>query len=96
MSIRLIRTQKQLDRALTEIEASPGIVLYTLLDRELSDRLETKCREFGVPFLSVLDPVLQLFQSYLGGTSDAARRRPAHPQCRLFQAHRRAQLHDAA
>ena len=65
----LIRTQKQLDRALTEIETSPGIVLYTLLDRELSDRLETKCREFGVPFLSVLSPVLQLLQSYLGAES---------------------------
>jgi regulator of PEP synthase PpsR (kinase-PPPase family) len=65
----LVRTLKQLDRALTEIEASPGIVLYTLLDRELSERLETKCREFGIPFLSVLDPVLQLFQSYLGGAA---------------------------
>jgi regulator of PEP synthase PpsR (kinase-PPPase family) len=62
----LIRTQKQLDRALAEIEESPGIVLYTLLEDDLVHRLETKCRELGLPCLSILGPVLQLFQSYLG------------------------------
>ncbi len=30
----LVRTQKQLDRVLAEIEESPGIVLYTLLAGE--------------------------------------------------------------
>ena len=63
----LVRTRKQLDRVLSELEESPGIVLYTLLDRELADPLEEKCRALGLPFLSILDPVLQLFQSYLGG-----------------------------
>jgi regulator of PEP synthase PpsR (kinase-PPPase family) len=65
----LVRTQKQIDRVIAEIEASPGIVLYTLLDRELLVRLEGKCREFGVPYLSILGPVLGLFQSYLGEAS---------------------------
>jgi [pyruvate, water dikinase]-phosphate phosphotransferase / [pyruvate, water dikinase] kinase len=63
----LVRTHKQLDRVLTEIEHSPGIVLYTLLEADLSERLVTKCKEIGVPYLSILGPVLQLFQSYLGG-----------------------------
>ena len=31
----LVRTQKQLDRVLAEIEESPGIVLYTLLQENL-------------------------------------------------------------
>jgi regulator of PEP synthase PpsR (kinase-PPPase family) len=65
----LVRTRKQLDRVLNEIENEPGIVLYTLLDRDLADPLEEKCRALGLPFLSILDPVLQLFQSYLGGES---------------------------
>ena len=65
----LVRTRKQLDRVLDELENEPGIVLYTLLDRELADPLEEKCRALGLPFLSILDPVLQLFQSYLGGES---------------------------
>src|SRR5271154_5242114 len=52
----LVRTAKQLERVLAEIEASPGIVLYTLLQRNLTDRLEEKCRELGAPCLSVLGP----------------------------------------
>src|SRR5262249_24894139 len=67
----LVRSQKQLDRVLAEIEASPGIVLYTLLDSELSQRLEAKCRELSVPSLSILGPVLSLFQSYLGAETTA-------------------------
>jgi len=62
----LVRSEKQLDRVLAEIEASPGIVLYTLLDPDLTERLENKCRELGLPFMSILGPVLNLFQSYLG------------------------------
>jgi hypothetical protein len=62
----LVRTQKQLDRVLSEIEESPGIVLYTLLEEDLAARLETKCRELGLPCLSILGPVLHLFQAYLG------------------------------
>lgn len=62
----LVRTQKQLERVLNSIEEFPGIVLYTLLDRELAKRLENKCRSLGLPCLSILGPVLELFQSYLG------------------------------
>jgi [pyruvate, water dikinase]-phosphate phosphotransferase / [pyruvate, water dikinase] kinase len=65
----LVRTQKQLDRVLVEIEESPGIVLYTLLEENLVDSLEAKCRELGLPCLSILGPVLHLFQAYLGAES---------------------------
>src|SRR6202163_1652010 len=62
----LVRTQKQLDRALIEIEEAPGIVLYTLLEEDLVKRLEDHCRELSLPCLSILGPVLQLMRSYLG------------------------------
>jgi [pyruvate, water dikinase]-phosphate phosphotransferase / [pyruvate, water dikinase] kinase len=62
----LVRSEKQLDRVLAEIEASPGIVLYTLLDRVLTDRLEKKCKDLSLPVMSILGPVLSLFQAYLG------------------------------
>jgi len=65
----LVRTEKQLDRVIAEIETAPGIVLHTLLEETLTTRLEAKCREFGVPCLSILNPVLALFQSYLGAES---------------------------
>ena len=65
----LVRTDKQLERVISEIEAAPGIVLYTMLDDGIAKRLVEKCREFGLPCLSILDPVLALFQSYLGAES---------------------------
>jgi regulator of PEP synthase PpsR (kinase-PPPase family) len=54
----MVRSKKQLDNALAEITESPGLVLYTLL--------ENKCRDLALPCMSVLGPVLRLFQSYLG------------------------------
>jgi len=65
----LIRTQKQLDRVLAAIEESPGIVLYTLLQENLAAKLEEKCRKLRLPCLSILGPVLHLFQAYLGAES---------------------------
>jgi len=65
----LVRSSAQLDRVLNELESAPGMVLYTLVEPELAQRLESACREFGCPCLSVLDPVLTLFQSYLGTVS---------------------------
>jgi hypothetical protein len=62
----LVRSSRQLERVLTEIEGAPGIVLYTLLDAVLAERLEAQC---GVPCLSVLGPVLALLQNYLGAES---------------------------
>lgn len=62
----LVRNVRQLETALKEIELNPGIVLYTMVDRELASRIENHCRNVGVPCLSVLASVLALFQSYLG------------------------------
>jgi [pyruvate, water dikinase]-phosphate phosphotransferase / [pyruvate, water dikinase] kinase len=62
----LVRTPSQLDRVIAEIENAPGIVLFTLVDSDLSKRLEEGCEASGSPCLSVLGPILTLFQSYLG------------------------------
>ncbi|HEY5379332.1 MAG TPA: pyruvate, water dikinase regulatory protein [Pseudolabrys sp.] len=62
----MVRSKKQLDLCLAEINEAPGLVLYTLLEENLIQLLEDKCRELGLPCMSVLGPVLRLFQSYLG------------------------------
>ena len=62
----LVRTPSQLDRVIAEIENAPGIVLFTLVDSDLSKRLEDGCEASGSPCLSVLGPILMLFKSYLG------------------------------
>jgi regulator of PEP synthase PpsR (kinase-PPPase family) len=65
----MVRTPRQLDHIIAELEEEPGIVLYTLVDRALGEKLENACRDLGIPCASVLEPVLQLLQSYLGAAS---------------------------
>lgn len=65
----LVRTARQLEPVLDTIDGAPGIVLYTLLDPELSRQIDSRCRDMGVPCISVLDPVIAVFQSYLGPPS---------------------------
>jgi regulator of PEP synthase PpsR (kinase-PPPase family) len=62
----LVRSTAQLDRVIAALEEKPGIVLYTLVDGTLGERLETACRRIGIPCASVLEPVLQMLQAYLG------------------------------
>src|SRR5271165_373399 len=64
-----VRSNKQLDLVLRGIEEEPGVVLYTLLDDALIARLEDKCHDLGLPCLSILGPVLQLFPSHLATAS---------------------------
>lgn len=65
----LIRNRRQIERVLQEIESAPGIVLYTIVNNELTVELERRCKELGVPCLYVLEPIMKLFESYLGTAS---------------------------
>ncbi len=62
----LIRTEAQLEKAISEIQTAPGMVLYTLVEPSHSARLEEACRACGAPTLSILGPILNFFQSYIG------------------------------
>lgn len=62
----LIRTEKQLAKVFAEIDEEPGIVLYTVVDQELAREIDERCSAMGLPSVSVLEPVLAVFQSYLG------------------------------
>lgn len=62
----LIRSRPQLERVLAEIEAAPGLVLYTMVNPELRRILEARCAELQTPAVSVLDPLLAAFADYLG------------------------------
>ena len=65
----LVRNRKQLLSVLDAIDGAPGIVLYTIVDRELSEIIDRRCREMGLPCVSVLEPIIDIFQSYLGAPS---------------------------
>ncbi|MBA3447694.1 MAG: kinase/pyrophosphorylase [Pseudaminobacter sp.] len=62
----LIRTEKQLMKVFEDIDEEPGIVLYTIVDQDLARRIDARSAEMGLPCVSVLEPVLTVFQSYLG------------------------------
>ncbi|CAM5581552.1 regulator of PEP synthase PpsR (kinase-PPPase family) [Aquamicrobium terrae] len=62
----LIRTEKQLMKVFEDIEEEPGIILYTVVDQTLARRIDERCASMGLPCVSVLEPVLAVFQSYLG------------------------------
>src|SRR5262245_1952615 len=65
-SYYLVRSQKQLERVLKEIEGAPGVVRYTITDEGLRARLEERCRELGSPTLPVIDAAVGLLGRYLG------------------------------
>jgi len=62
----LIRSRTQMEKTLAEIEASPGLVLYTVINPELRRLLEIRCSELQTPAISVLDPLLNAFTEDLG------------------------------
>jgi len=62
----LVRTARQLDRVLQEVSSAPGIVLYTIVNNDLVLSLEERCKELNVPSLHVLEPIMKVFESYLG------------------------------
>lgn len=61
----LIRSDRQLDKVLSAIEQAPGMVLFTLVNEKMAERVERFCQELGLPSANVLDPVVRLMQSYL-------------------------------
>ncbi len=62
----LVRSMRQLDRVMKEIEAAPGPVMYTITSMEHRMRLEEFCHSLGLPCVAILDPVLDMFSRYLG------------------------------
>ena len=64
----LIRTQAHADRALRKSSSAGHRALHAGR-RAARHVLEQGCRSLGVPCVSVLDPVLSAFQSYLGTRS---------------------------
>ncbi len=64
----LVRSPRQLERVLKEIEAAPGLVLHTIVDRELRAALEEGCRAAEQPCVAALDSLVAVFARYLGAS----------------------------
>lgn len=62
----LVRSPRQLDRVLQEIDSAPGVVWFTISDDTLRTKLENHCRSKGHPVLPVLDPSINMLSRHLG------------------------------
>jgi regulator of PEP synthase PpsR (kinase-PPPase family) len=62
----LVRSENQLEKTLKSIEDFPGIVFYTLVNRDRRQALEARCTELNIPAVSILDPSLAVLGRYLG------------------------------
>jgi regulator of PEP synthase PpsR (kinase-PPPase family) len=62
----LVRSERQLARAVEQIEAHPGIVMFTLVNPGLRSVLEKECARLGVPCVSILDQATEMMSVYLG------------------------------
>jgi hypothetical protein len=69
----MVRSDGHLDRVLAEVAKKPGLVIYTLVDGAVRDRLESRCATLGLPMVSPLDPTISALSELLG---QAATRRP--------------------
>ncbi|QNL19906.1 kinase/pyrophosphorylase [Hyphobacterium sp. CCMP332] len=61
----LVRSPRQLDRVLQEIERAPGVVMYTIVSSDMRRRLEDHCQKVGVPAIAILDPIIATLSGYL-------------------------------
>ena len=62
----LVRSSRQLERALEEIAGAPGVVMHTIIDPNLRSALEEGCRRLEMPCIAALDPVVSAMSRYLG------------------------------
>ena len=67
----LVRSPRQLERALEEIGNAPGVVLHTIVDPALRGALESGCVQMDMPCMAALDPLVSALSRYLGATGSA-------------------------
>ena len=67
-SYPLVRSPRQLERVLREIEAAPGVVIHTIVDSLLRAGLEDGCRNLDSPCIAALDPLVATLGRYLGAS----------------------------
>lgn len=62
----MVRSHAHLERILAEVAQHPGLVLFTLVNRELRAELEARCQRLGLPHVAALDAVNDALASMLG------------------------------
>ena len=67
----MVRSESHLDRILTDVTANPGLVLFTLVNRDTRRKLEIRCRALGLPAIAALDAVSDAMSNMFGQEAKA-------------------------
>jgi regulator of PEP synthase PpsR (kinase-PPPase family) len=62
----LVRSRRQLEKAVDQIRENPGLVFFTLASLELRDELISQCKGLSVPCLDVLETPVSMMRQFLG------------------------------
>ena len=62
----MVRSRRQLERAVDHIRAEPGLVFFTLVNPDLRGELIAQCAQIQVPCLDVLDGPVAAMRQFLG------------------------------
>jgi regulator of PEP synthase PpsR (kinase-PPPase family) len=69
----LVRSKRQLDRAMEHIREEPGLVFFTLVNPDLRKDLLAYCGQMGVPTYDVLETPIAVMRSFLGAAETTHR-----------------------
>jgi regulator of PEP synthase PpsR (kinase-PPPase family) len=69
----MVRSPKHIERILADVALHPGIVLHTIANSDLRERLQRGCASLGLPAVAPLDGLTQALSALLG---QAASSRP--------------------
>ena len=61
----LVRTKTQMEKVIAGINEYPGVVMYTIVGKELRDLLQEGCAKLSVPCIPVLSRVIADLSAYL-------------------------------
>ncbi len=62
----LVRSRAHIDAIERNLGKNPGVVLFSIVSKEVREMLEELCKKQGIPNLSILDSVVDLFSNVLG------------------------------
>lgn len=62
----MVRSRRQLERAVEHIVEDPGLVFFTLVSPELRGELVSQCAKLSIPCLDVLDGPVAAMRLFLG------------------------------
>jgi [pyruvate, water dikinase]-phosphate phosphotransferase / [pyruvate, water dikinase] kinase len=67
----MVRSEAHLDRILVDVAANPGLVLFTLVNLAMRQKLEERCSALGLPTVAALDAVSDALSGILGQQAKA-------------------------